>query len=117
MTVGTLNLDDGSAKELSGDWVEIYHPGIDGTHVCLREAFEQVWQAKGWELTKELHSSTEAETDPDAVAAHDKVVDKVVESAADKIEADAAKRGIDETVTVIADQEPPDEPKSRSTRR
>lgn len=41
--------------ELQEGWVRITHPGLEGeeTHECPRDAFEEVWKAKGWEIVEE----------------------------------------------------------------
>ncbi len=46
------------------DWVVIAHPQSEGTHTCLREAFTDVWEAKGWQLVED-HASPPPPPPPD----------------------------------------------------
>lgn len=54
MTDEATTVDDGSGKDPSLDWVQIKHNVTGGEHVCLREAYEETWREKGWELVGDV---------------------------------------------------------------
>ena len=39
---------------MSDQWVELYHPTLDTTHVSQRDAYDSVWRHSGWVLLSDV---------------------------------------------------------------